>query len=101
MNNETTTSSLNSTNAGRYKAKITRRVSAWIYLYEEDFDEAEVGSFDEALEMCKAVGSLGEMIEHGAEFINIDRENMSAEFKVNGRMRYDGDTFSLSVTPCI
>lgn len=88
-------------NAGRFKAKIVRWVSAWIYSHEEDFDEAEVSSFDEALEMCKAVGSLGGFIEQCVEFTNIDRDNMTAHFKVNGRMRYDGDSFTLSVTPCI
>lgn len=50
------------------------------------------------LEMCKAVGSLGGLIEQCVEFINIDRENMTAEFIVNGRMRFKGDTFYLSVT---
>jgi len=86
--------------AGHFKAKITRWVSAWIYSHEEDFDEAEVSSFDEALEMCKAVGSLGGLIGQGVEFTNIDKENMTAEFKVNGRMSYAGDSFSLSVAPC-
>lgn len=86
--------------AGYFKAKITRWVSAWIYSHEEYFDEAEVSSFEEALEMCKAVGSLGGLIEQSVEFTIIDKENMTAEFKVNGRMRYEGDSFSLSVTPC-
>ena len=87
--------------AVHFKAKITRWVSVWIYSHEEDFNEAEVSSFDEALEMCKAVGSLGGLIGQGVEFTNINKENMTAEFKVNGRMRYEGDSFSLYVTPCV
>lgn len=80
------------------KAKINRSVNTFFGNYEEEFDNAEVSSFDEALEMCKAVGSLGGLIEQCVEFINIDRENMTAEFIVNNRMRFKGDTFYLSVT---
>ncbi len=80
------------------KAKINRSVNTFFGGYEEEFDNADVSSFDEALEMCKAVGSLAGLIEQCVEFINIDRENMTAEFIVNGRMRYKGDTFYLSVT---
>ena len=79
-------------------AKINRHVSYLFHSEEEEFDKAEVSSFDEALEMCKAVGSLGGMIEQCVEFIEIDTTNMTAEFRVNGRMRYEGDTFTLSVT---
>ena len=79
-------------------AKITRNVSNCFGSHEEEFDKVEVSSFDEALEMCKAVGSFHGMIEQCVEFIEIDTTNMTAEFKVNGRMRYEGDTFTLSVT---
>jgi hypothetical protein len=79
-------------------AKITRNVSNCWAGYEEEFDKAEVSSFDEAIEMCKAVGSLAGIIPQCVEFINIDKDNMTADFKVNGRMRYEGDTFTLSVT---
>jgi hypothetical protein len=79
-------------------AKITRNVSNCFGSHEEEFDKAEVKSFYEALEMCKAVGSFHGMIEQCVEFIEIDTTNMTAEFKVNGRMRYEGDTFTLSVT---
>jgi hypothetical protein len=77
---------------------ITRNVSNCWVEYEEEFHKAKVSSFDEAIEMCKAVGSLGGLLEQCVEFINIDEDNMTAEFKVNGRMRYEGDTFTLSVT---
>jgi hypothetical protein len=79
-------------------ATITRNVSNCFNPHEEEFDKAEVKSFYEALEMCKAIGSLGGIIEQCVEFIEIDTTNMTAEFKVNGRMRYKGDTFTLSVT---
>jgi hypothetical protein len=79
-------------------AKINRSVYTCFGGHEEEFDNAEVSSFDEALEMCKSVGSLGGIIPQCVEFINIDKDNMTAEFKVNGRMRYEGDTFTLSVT---
>ena len=79
-------------------AKINRWVNTFFGRHEEEFDNADVSSFDEALEMCKAVGSLGGLIEQCVEFINIDRENMTAEFIVNCRMRFKGDTFYLSVT---
>jgi len=79
-------------------ATITHHVSHLFNTNEEEFDVAEVSSFDEALEMCKAVGSIGGLLEQCVEFIEIDTTNMTAEFKVNGRMRYEGDTFSLSVT---
>ena len=77
---------------------ITRNVSNCWVEYEEEFHKAKVSSFDEAIEMCKAVGSFHGMIEQCVEFIEIDTTNMTAEFKVNGRMRYEGDTFTLSVT---
>jgi hypothetical protein len=79
-------------------ATITRNVSTCFGGHEEEFDKAEVSSFDKAIKMCKAVGSLAGIIPQCVEFINIDKDNMTAEFKVNGRMRYEGDTFTLSVT---
>ena len=81
-----------------FVAKITRNVSNCFSSYDEEFDSAEVSSFDEALKMCAAIGSMGGIIEQCVEFVNIDKDNMTAEFKVNGRMRYEGDTFTLSVT---
>jgi hypothetical protein len=82
-------------------ATITRNVSHLFNANEENEEElykGEVSSFDKALELCKAIGSFGGLLEQCVEFIKIDKDNMTAKFKVNGRMRYEGDTFTLSVT---
>jgi hypothetical protein len=79
-------------------ATITRNISNCFSPEEEQLYKGEVISFDKALELCKAIGSFGGLLEQCVEFIEIDTTNMTAEFKVNGRMRYKGDTFTLLVT---
>lgn len=81
-----------------YKAKVVQQISGFGNLYTQDFEEAEVGSFEEALEMCKSVGSIGGLIESSVEFNEIDKDNMTAEFIVHGRMRYEGSLFILNLT---
>jgi hypothetical protein len=79
-------------------ATITRNISNCFSQEEEQLYKGEVISFDKALELCKEIGSFGGLIEQCVEFIEIDTTNMTAEFKVNGRIRYEGDTFTLLVT---
>lgn len=82
----------------KFNAKIVRYINYFFDCVDEEIADFEVDSFDEAIDACKVVGTFGGLLNECIEFTKIDRESMTAEFKVNGRKRYSGDTFYLSLT---